>query len=498
MVASTWVLVVIFVVGGAFSALGIAYSRRLGVGLEQYLTARGSTRSLSTMATMVASIIGAWVLFSPAEAATWAGVVALIGYGAGQASPIFAMAILGSRMRSLIPEGHSLTEFVWLRYGKAMLAVTLVIMLLYLFTFLAAEMAGIARAIQLVSGTPLVVTIGVVGLATLAYTVYGGLRASIFTDNLQFLLILPLLVVLLGTVLFSLGGWSTAFSTVREVRPELLSFSHRPGIEFGITLVIAILAANLFHQGFWQRVYAAESDRALNFGFVWAGILVIPLVIVTGLFGIWAVGRGVADQPAIALFSLALDVLPGWAVITLVLLALVLVMSSMDTLLNGIASSITATLPLVKPGTDLGWLLRSSRGITIVLSIPAMVVAALVDSVLYLFLIADLVTAGAVVPVFLGMFARRFTGRMALISTIAGIAIGALFFPTPPPDLAGWWHIPVIGNWWDVLRSGSLLASFLAAVVVSSIVAGALLLWARDGQPYDFSEFRRRIRLLER
>ncbi|MEX2598055.1 MAG: hypothetical protein WD533_00190, partial [Dehalococcoidia bacterium] len=352
--------VVAVAVMGAMAAAGVLYARQRKVTVEDYISARNSTGGMVSMATAVASVMGAWILFSPAEAATWAGLVAVIGYGIGQAAPLLAFIFLGPRMRSLMPEGHSLTEFVWFRFGRTMYGLTLVIMVLYMFTFLAAEMGAIARAVGVITGVPLLVTLVLVAAATLAYTLYGGLRASIFTDNIQFLLIIPLLVIILAVAIGQLGGWGAGFDSVREVNPDLLSMSYQPGIELGLTLIIAVLVANLFHQGFWQRVYAAKSPADIRRGFFWAGAIVIPMVIGSGLFGLWAVGQGVADPGAIALFNLALEVFPVWVLVALVALALVLVMSSMDTLLNGIASIFTSDLPRLRPHFQGALLLRSS------------------------------------------------------------------------------------------------------------------------------------------
>lgn len=495
----SWGLLVAIVTMLGFSALGIAYTRRHQPTVEEYITARGSTGSITSTATIVASIMGAWILFSPAEAATWAGLIAVVGYGVGQAAPIFAFAVLGPRMRRLMPQGHSLSEFVWFRYGKAAYSMVLAIMVFYMFVFLAAEMGAIARAVKAITDAPLMLTLILVGGSTLAYTVYGGLRASIFTDNIQFLLIFPLIIVVLAVTLAELGGWGDAFDAVRAADPNLLSVTHQPGVELGITLVIAILAANLFHQGFWQRVYAAKSDADIRNGFLVGGLLVIPLIIAGGLFGLWAIGQGVSGAfDPIALFKLALEVLPGSVVLALMVLALVLVMSSMDTLLNGIASIFTSDLPRMRPDLKGRRLLTSSRLITTAFIIPAMVIGFLFDSVLYLFLIADLVCAAAVVPVFVGLYVRRFTGAMAVVSSVLGMATGALFFPTK--SLAGWWSLPELTDVWHILASGNTLASFLIAVVVSTAATVTLALFARRAtaaEGYDFNELASRVQLLD-
>ena len=186
--------------------------------------------------------------------------------------------------------------------------------------------------------------------------------------------------------------------------------------------------------------------------------------------------------------------LPGWALVVLVALALVLVMSSMDTLLNGMASVFTTDLSRIRGGRGL---LRSTRLITALLIVPAAVVGYAFDSVLYLFLIADLVCAGAMVPVFAGMWSRHLSGAGAVAGAIAGIAVGAVFFPTK--SLAGWWTWDGLTNVWHILGSGNLLASFLLAVVVSSVVTALFVLAARQrsGAGFDLEALADEIRPLE-
>src|SRR6185312_6447666 len=101
--------------------------------------ARGSQSATATILTLLASTLGAWILFAPAQAATWGGLAAVIGYAMGAVSPRILMIPLGKRMRELIPQGHTLTEFVIIRYGKRMYGLTLVIMLFFMFIALTAE-----------------------------------------------------------------------------------------------------------------------------------------------------------------------------------------------------------------------------------------------------------------------------------------------------------------------------------------------------------------------
>ena len=188
---STETLAVIIAVLTAlvFAAVGILYIRGRRISVEEFIVNRNTAGAGVAVATVVASIAGAWILFSPAETGTWAGLIALIGYGIGQAAPIVAFAVIGPRMRRLMPQGHSVTEYAWHRFGKAMYVFVLAVMLFYMFVFLSAELTGTALALNLIADVPLVWTALIVAIGTLAYTAYGGIRASVFSDTVQFLVI---------------------------------------------------------------------------------------------------------------------------------------------------------------------------------------------------------------------------------------------------------------------------------------------------------------------
>ena len=483
-------VVITIVTAGIFLALGVWYVGRQRITVEDYIVSRNTAGTGLATATLVAGALGAWILFSPAETGTWAGITGLIGYGIGSALPLVAFVLLGARMRRLMPHGHSITEYTWHRFGPMMYYLTLAVVIFYMLVYLTAELTGIAQAVNLIGGTPLVVTALIVGVLTVAYTAYGGMRASLFTDRIQFYVIIPLLVVVILAGIFGFGG-GTLGETL-ESSPELLSLTHMPGIEFGVVLIIAIFAATMFNQGSWQRIYTVRDIPTLRRGYLIAGIVVLPVIFLTGLFGIMAVSKGLAEDPSVAMFSFVVSVMPMWAVLAVLVLAMVLVMSSMDTLLNGITSAITTDLTRYAPGgpgnrSEIGALiLRSSRIMTILLIVPAIVVASQGFSVLYLFLIADLVCAAVVFPMLFGLYARNFSGTAAFVSGIIGLVVGALFFPGP--DFAGWSGIP---------GAGSFLYSFGAALGVSAIISIIFSLVSSSENAYDFNRLSEEVQLIE-
>jgi Na+/proline symporter len=434
--------------------------------LENYMVSRNQIGSGMAFATITASAMGAWILFSPPEAGSaFGGVSAILGYCLGSAMAVFLFVFVGPRLRQIMPWGHSLNEYVRHRFsqgrfGGSIYWLTVGVMLLYMFVYLAAELTAIAQALQLVIAAPLFLTSFAVIAAVSAYTVSGGLKATILTDAVQFAMIVPLLLICFGATVAAMGGFEAAFAPVAEKMPELLSLGNIDGLRFGATLLIAIVSAELFNQGNWQRVYACRDDMTVRRAFLASGLVILPMIAIAGLLGLMAAGSGISGPTAFFELLKSLTV-PGWLLWAVILLALALVMSSLDTLLNGISSVFTADL--LNINSRPAQVLKISRLLTLVVGIPAVAIASQGYSVLYLFFIADLLCAALIFPIVFSLYNRYQSASNAFWSALIGIAAGAAFFPKP--DFSPLFNIP---------GGGDLLNSFAAALVTSMVIT---LLW---------------------
>jgi Na+/proline symporter len=484
MTLATTALAVTLITAASFALLGLVQTNRQTLTLEDYTVSRNRVGTPMATATIVASAMGAWILFSPPEVGATSGIAGILGYCVGQAAPSGLFASLGRRIRGLMPQGHGLNEYVLHRFGNAMYLLVLAIALFYMFIYLVAELTAIAKAVELLAAVPLWLTALVVMTAVFAYTLVGGLEATILTDAVQFAVIVPLLLLSFAIALVALGGWGAALAPVAQTAPQLLTLSHGPGLKFGATLVIAVIAAEMFNQGNWQRVYACRNDQVVQRSFLSSFLLIGPMLLIAGLLGIFGMHFGFNDDRTFFSLWQALS-LPQWTTLVVLVLVLALVMSSLDTLLNGMASLCTTDLRRIFPGHSSGGILRLTQGFTLITGLPAIAIAAQGYNVLYLFLLADLVCAGALFPVLFGLYSRRLTGAMALVSALVGIGVGALFFPRP--DFSPWNSLP-----W----AGDLLVSFSAPILVSLLLClGAIQLqaWRGRTQVFDFGRLAQTI-----
>ncbi|ADQ68595.1 Na+/proline symporter [Halogeometricum borinquense DSM 11551] len=500
MVSSTIALALTVATLVIFTGIGVWFSRGKVESVEDLITARNATGEGQMSATLIASVMGVWILLSAPEAGALYGIAAVIGYGIGEAVPMLAYSRLGPRIRELIPEGHSLTEYAYARYGGAMYAFVIVVSVLYMFVFLAAELTGISLALNHVAGIPQWQTAVLVGGFVLLYTGYGGLRASIFTDTIQTMVILPLLVLSVAAVILTLGGPGAIHQGVVEANATLLDPGFVPGLRFGIALVFAVLGAELVNQTWWQRIYAATDSGVLERGFRTATVANGLILVLATLLGVVAVGNAdVVTQlgsenynAGIAFFVLLEGVFGEWLVLGVLLLALTLVMSTADTLFNALSSLVTADLPRLLNDPDDRTLRLGARAVTVVVAVAAIAVSLRARSVLRLFFVADLLGAAVGFPLVYGLFTGRLSGAGALASSITGLAVGSAFFPFPFG----------LHGLVDGLLGGALpapdatyLLPFASAFLVSTVLALAAARLSTD--EFDLSRLSREIRRLD-
>ena len=422
-------LTLVIIISLIFTFLGLIYSKKYQ-GLNNYLTANRSVGFFSLSTSLVASALGAWILFGPASAATWGGIGAVIGYALGTAFPMIFLIYLGKKIRSEFPKGSTLIEFLRKRFGKSLFKLILLMTIFYMFVFLCAEVTAVSILINYISGTSLWITASIILIATLTYTLYGGLRASIFTDIVQSVIILVLFLISV-IYLNSFIGDQFSFEFVAQKNSHLLSSSYIPNYTAGLTFFIAVAATNLFHQGNWQRVYAAKNNEILKKSLLISFIVIIPIVLFMGFSGLVAVSVDSNVIPDLGFFSLLLKDQTKFLSIIIIILGLSLTISTVDTLVNAISSLVIvdakATFNFSK-NTDY---LKLSKYFIIALSFVVFIVASKGFSVLYLFLLADLFCCAFVLTVFYSFYNKQLNEKTAYISIIVGLIGGLLLFPAP-------------------------------------------------------------------
>ena len=429
LISQTSSFTILIMISFAFTIIGIYYSKKFK-GINNYLTANRSVGLFSLTTSLTASALGAWILFGPASAATWGGLGSIIGYSLGTAFPMFILIYLGKKIRKEFPQGSSLIEFMRKKFGKSLFKLILLMTIFYMFIFLCAEVTAVAILINYMSGAELWTTALIVLFFTLLYTLYGGLRASIFTDNIQMIVIIIILIFSF-TYIYSFIGNQFSFSFVKEKNPHLISSSYVTGFTAGLTFFIAVAATNLFHQGNWQRVYAAKNFETLKKSLIISFFIIIPIVFFMGFSGMVAFSIDSTIRPDLGFFTLILKEQTTVLSFIVIILGLALTISTVDTLINAISSLIVVDGKAVFNFKKKINYLNFSQYIIVFLSLISFIIASKGFDILYLFLLADLFCCSFVMTVFYSFYNKNVKEKTAYISILTGLICGFLFFPSP-------------------------------------------------------------------
>tara|TARA_B100001964_G_scaffold231107_1_gene285360 strand:- start:93 stop:1274 length:1182 start_codon:yes stop_codon:yes gene_type:complete len=369
------------------------------------------------------------------------------------------LIFLGTKIRKAFPKGKTLTEIIYHKFGKNLFKLILILTIFYMFIFLCAEVTAVSMLVNYISGTPLWLTAALIIITTLIYTLYGGLRASIFTDNIQFFIVLILLFIS-AYYLFSLNLNHISFEIVKNNSGHLLSGKYIPNYTAGLTFFIAVAATNLFHQGNWQRVFAAKNNEVLKKSLLLSFIIIIPIVFFMGISGIIAISIDGKVNPDLAFFSVLLKDKAEFLSLIIIILAVSLTISTVDTLVNAISSIVVVDGKKIYRRSIKNNFLTLSKFFIIILSIISFIIASKGYSILYLFLLADLLCCAAVFTVFFGFYQKNFREKNSMISILLGLFLGLLLFPSP-----------------DFSKS-ILVGTMLPLDLFPQIVSSSLLFWS--------------------
>ena len=360
-------------------------TRSLKSNENEYFVLNKSEGVLGLSLSFYASGMGLWILTSPAEVAWYGLGYDIYGYALSAATPFILIYIFGPKIADLLPNGATLAQFVETKYGSIAQKIVSIVAVIYMGAFLIAEFASISFVFESISSVRGILISLLIAITTLAYLFRHGFKASYFTDRLQSYGIILLLAIVV-TIWLSQNSLS-----------ELVTYANAGGLnsfetfslKSALAVIIAVTAAEVFSMGYWQRTFSAENSKAIKQASIFSGIGAFLTILILGIGGAVGAGKGI-EAPALS-FIEQLD-LNNFTIILLVSLATLLVTSSIDTLENAIASTIS--LDILKKKSE------EAKLITLLVVCISLVISIEVTSIFNVFLVADLFAACLVFPAF--------------------------------------------------------------------------------------------------
>ena len=421
------VIIAAYLIG--MTAIGI-YSVRKVKNSGDYFVAGHSFGPLVLMATVCATIIGGSGLMGRAGVAYSSGFKAILTalpYLIG----IFAFSGYSGRI-SLIGSRFNITSIPELfeqRFGKATKIV--------LAGFIAFTMMGTVASQVTATGTIINMLGGEIGLsyeagaliATVVFMVYtatSGLFGVVYTDVLQFYMLMIFVYMLIPTAsLIEVGGIGNFLA---NLSPELST----PYVDGSIVGdIVTYLVFTMAGAEMWQRAFAAKNATSAKKGLFLGTLaygLTIPLVYFMGVVAHQIVGADVlarygstdATVPALAIKVLPVG-LTGLALAGL----LSVIMSTADSyLLVSVQSCVRDIIGTLKGGLDEKTEIKLSRTFSIVLPIGALIIALYIKNAYDILMFSwAFYAAAAGLPAFAALYWKKATGAGIMAGMVSGFVV---------------------------------------------------------------------------
>jgi SSS family solute:Na+ symporter len=295
--------------------LGVFVVLQIGVGLWIGRRIRGTSDFFVAGRSLPAPLIFGTFLAANIGAGSTIGAASLgysVGLGgwwwnasAGLGSLVFAFWA-GPKLWTLARANQFLTlgDFLEWRYGRAVRALTSVLIWFVSLSILAGQLLGASSILQVVAGLPRWVGAVTAAGVVVVYFVAGGLLSSAWVNLVQLTVKLSGFAIALPLALSTVGGWSGLRSS--EAMPEQF-FDITGGSGSTLWLLPLLAPAFIVSPGLVQKAYGAANARAIRVGVGANAVALLAFAIVPVALGM--VARVL--HPGLPSADLALPVLLG-------------------------------------------------------------------------------------------------------------------------------------------------------------------------------------------
>lgn len=275
----------------------------------------------------------------------------------------------------------------------------------------------------------------IMGVIAVAYTVLGGIKAVIYTDTIQWIILMAGLIFIgIPAAWITVGGWEAISTTLPPQFFSLTNLSWQNLVNWAITIIpIWFVGMTLY-----QRIYAARDEKTAKKAWYIAGIFEWPLMAFMGvllgllarvaaeqgLFNELTAGAGAAAiDPETGLPMLLRTVLPAGLMGLMMSAYFSAILSTADSCLMAASGNVVTDIisNFSKKKKTTKQLLKFSQGITLIIGIMALSLAGFMTNVLELMLYSyAFMVSGLLVPLVAALYLKVNSPVAALYSMISG------------------------------------------------------------------------------
>ena len=458
--------------------IGLSFSKTSGKDMKSFFAAGGAVPWWINSLSLFMGFVSAGTFVVWGSIAYSSGLVAI--------TIQWTMSIAGFLVGFLIaPKWHKTKSLTAAEYISNRLGVNIQKAYSYIYLCIMVFMTGVylyavSRLVEVSTGIPLYLSIGLLGLIVIIYTTLGGLWAVVVTDTLQFVILTTAALILVPLSLDKIGGIQQFLNTLPT--EGFMNFSNH---EYTWSFLLGFGLYNFFYLsgqwGFVQRYTSVSSPKdARKVGWLFGVLYIIsPIIWMLPPMIYRALNpelTGLQDEGAYLM--IAKEVLPA-GMLGLMLISLVFATnSSVQGVLNISAGVITNDLYKTRfPHTSEKQLMKIAKLASIFFGLVTISIAMMVPFMggakEVVLSVAALTGAPMYLPLIWSLFSKKQTGKTVLATTIISLAI-TLSFKFLIPGLIDF----------SLSRAGEMILGVAVPAVIVAISEIYLRFIKADGLEY--------------
>jgi len=389
--------------------------------LTHFSVANRSFGTLVIFATLSASFIGGGFSMGNAEKVFIFGIVNIIALWGFSVGEILVSIFIASRI-SRYSEAISVGDIMEIHYGKLAKIETGILSVLVCSGILGAQIGAIGYIFNVFLNIPQLYGILIGYGIVIIYSTVGGMRAVVFTDIIQFIVLTIGIPITLIMGIQYAGGWN-AIQSVVPASHFTFPGAHKTFLQF-VILFLSFMLGETLVPPYIQRFFLSKNPKNTTRATFWSGLFSIPFFAITGTIGLVALAIKPDLNPNLSMPFIIKEVLPVGLKGLVIVSIMSIVMSSADSFLNAASISFTHDiLEPVKRGTMTEkQILISARLITVFIGIIAVIFAIQIKSILDILLYSyNFWSPVILVPLVTAILGLKTSQKQLFIGSVSGI-----------------------------------------------------------------------------
>lgn len=393
-----------------------------------------SNRSVGLLTGML-SLSAAWVwapaLFISSQKSFELGAAGAFWFVVPNALALALIGFLATKLKSYMPSGFTLAEFIKLRVNSKSHFIYIIITLVVQLYSLILHLTAINLVLTTFTNYNSKIIIVLLASAFLIIALIRGIRSSIFTDiiKISFLAVIVLLIIPkaisinggVGAIINGLGGISGKFSNI--LNPSVF-------LTFGIAITVSLLSGAAIDQQLWQRALSIKKNNGRVFYYASVIFFLITTLLASLGFLAATLRINVASNQLVGYYLISNTLSPFWVLIFVFTVIITMVAAGSSALC---AASSVFSVDIYSTYWKKGSTEKQKLNAGKIFMVAILIIATLISLIpniqlVYLLLLIGAIRGSLLIPTIKAIYSKNLSKNGFFYGIVSAVAIGLPIF----------------------------------------------------------------------